>query len=135
VHSPLPFIPEQLANENKERSESAPRTANIHYAPVRFMDIEKSVGCFLENPSFGMRHVFFCRCRDECIFPTDTKTIEWLAIHSRRFYIFKCNCCQEINCLCRPFIYACAALMGHNGWRRQSLSLPDSDNKKAAGIF
>jgi hypothetical protein len=79
VHSPLPFIPEQLANENKERSESAPRTANIHYAPVRFMDIEKSAGCFLEIPRSACAMYFSAAAEMNAFFRRTQKQLNgWL---------------------------------------------------------
>jgi hypothetical protein len=60
------------------------------------------------------------------------KQLNGWAIHSRRFYIIQMQLLPRDKLSLQTF-YACTAL-GHNGWRRQSLSLPDSDNKKAAGI-
>lgn len=127
----LPFIPEQLANKNKERT--AYTEQGISIMPLCALWILKSRPRLLFRKSLvGMRHVFFCCCKDECIFPTDTKTIEWL--------LFTADAFIQMQLLPRDKLslhtfYACAAL-GLNGWRRQSLSLPrDSDNnKKAAGI-
>jgi hypothetical protein len=118
---PVAFYPGTIG-ERKQREESAPRTANIHYAPVRFMDIEKSAGCFLENPSRSACAMYFSAAAEmNAFFRRTQKQLNGLAIHSRRFYIFKCNCCQEINCLCRPFI--CLRRTDGTQWVETSVAL------------